>query len=199
MSEALDWTQDGTPAPKLGKDKPCIYCGVGVYYSYGAKGWWHEGRRPSLRHRLPIGGDWGKWTDCEDDAGNPTGTKATSPTSPASSVPVEEGQRFEAWLPESGWDQWHTFSRDQVLDLMRETWNAALASRTDKEKREDTTDVCLVRPVGGGVLGQEEPNLVSLPITDDRDFDHVDPRLKEQADLVISLASRTDGGNDAIR
>lgn len=51
---------------------------------------------------------------------------------------------------------------------------------------EDQADVRVVRPVDRGVLGQEEANLVPLPITDDRDFDYIDPRLREEADLVIT-------------
>jgi hypothetical protein len=30
-------------------------------------------------------------------------------------------------------------------------------------------------------------NLVPLSITDDRDFDFMDPRLKDEADLVITV------------
>lgn len=52
---------------------------------------------------------------------------------------------------------------------------------------DNKTNVRVVRPVGGGILGSQEADLVPLPITDDRDFDYVDPRLKEDADLVIKV------------
>jgi len=51
---------------------------------------------------------------------------------------------------------------------------------------EDQADVRVVRPVDRSVLGQEETNLVPLPITDDRDLDYVDPRLRDEADLIVS-------------
>lgn len=52
---------------------------------------------------------------------------------------------------------------------------------------EDKADVRVVRPVDRGVLGSQEESLVHLPITDDRDFDYLDPRLKDEADLVIRI------------
>jgi len=60
------------------------------------------------------------------------------------------------------------------------------AIEQEKTQSDDKADVRVVRPVGGSVLGSEEADLVPLPITDDRDTDYVDPKLKEEADLVIS-------------
>ncbi len=57
-----------------------------------------------------------------------------------------------------------------------------------EETNEDTTDVRMVRPVGGSVLGSEEADLVPLPITDDRDLDYIDPRLRGSADLIVKSA-----------
>jgi len=51
------------------------------------------------------------------------------------------------------------------------------------------TNIRVVRPMGRGVLGQEEKNFVPLPITDDRDLDYIDPRLRDVADLVLRLTS----------
>jgi hypothetical protein len=59
---------------------------------------------------------------------------------------------------------------------------------------EDKADVRVVRPMDGSVLGSQEADLVPLPITDDRDFDYVDPRLKDEADLVVRLVLSEIGG-----
>jgi hypothetical protein len=55
---------------------------------------------------------------------------------------------------------------------------------------EDNADVRVVRPVDGRLLGSQEANLVPLSITDDRDFDYIDTRLKGEADLVIEPPTR---------
>lgn len=55
---------------------------------------------------------------------------------------------------------------------------------------ENKADVRVVRPVGESVLGSEAEDFIPLPITDDRDFDYVDPQLREEAGLVISQRRR---------
>lgn len=78
-------------------DKPCKNCGSPVYYSFGSKVWAHEGHQPSLKHRLPTRGDWGKWTNCENSDGTPMGTKAER-VAPAPAAPLQVGE--ERKLPE---------------------------------------------------------------------------------------------------
>lgn len=61
------------------------------------------------------------------------------------------------------------------------------------DKHEGESDICMVRFLGGSVLGSEEAHLVPLPITDDRDTDYIDSRLKQGADLVIVRGGASDG------
>jgi hypothetical protein len=65
------------------KDVPCDHCGAPVYYSFGAKMYAHEGRKPSLSHRLQSGSDWGKWAECENPDGSKMGTTATPRPTPS--------------------------------------------------------------------------------------------------------------------
>lgn len=44
-------------------------------------------------------------------------------------------------------------------------------------------------------MGQEQADLIPLPITDDRDFDYVDPRLREEADLIIHVKPTREAKN----
>ena len=64
-----------------------------------------------------------------------------------------------------------------MLKMIRKRLGLAPASGEPAPKEnanESKTNVRVVRPVDGSILGQEEPNLVPLPITDDRTGDWID-------------------------
>lgn len=54
---------------------------------------------------------------------------------------------------------------------------------------EDKINIRVVRSMGRDILESQEKNFVPLPITDDRDFDYIDPQLKNKANLVLGVTN----------
>lgn len=66
---------------------------------------------------------------------------------------------------------------------------ATVIARMEMMKSEDQSNIRMVRPVDRSLLGQEGPHLIPLPVADDRDFDYLDPGLRDEADLVMRLST----------